>query len=251
MKKANLKMVAALLVAMLLFVSCTETSRDKEQESNRYNICLILDGSDRLSKQNCIPQVSVEQILEIAQILTSNGTGSFYVCYVDENCDNNEIALLEFQQEKPIKLRIEDKPSYMKMAEYKKLAAKYHIDSLTYSSGLANTIEKFTKDCEKICRMAYSNEVAKQKNGSDVNGAINQAIRLLRASEHQTDFSYIVLVSDGCDNIGKDLTPIPESTKLFTVNTNVAKHQYGELVSKEFVTLEQVTNQIFNNKCEL
>ena len=244
-------MVAALLVAMLLFVSCTETSRDKEQESNRYNICLVLDGSDRISKQNCIPQVSVEQILEIAQILTSNGTGSFYVCYVDGNCDNNTVALFEWQHEKPTKLRIEDKPSYMKMAEYKKLAAKYYIDSLTYSSGLANTIEKFTKDCEKICRMAYSNEVAKQKNGSDVNGAINQAIRLLRASEHQTDFSYIVLVSDGCDNIGKDLTPIPESTKLFTVNTNVAKHQYGELVSKEFVTLKQATNYIFNNKCEL
>ena len=87
--------------------------------------------------------------------------------------------------------------------------------------------------------------MAKQKNGSDVNGAINQAIRVLQASEDGSSTSYIILVSDGCDNVGKELQPIPDNTELIVVNTNVTKHQYGDLVSREFVNLQQAMKYIF------
>ena len=241
-------MYLAIIIAMMTaMASCGSVESKQKSESrtvDRYNICLVLDGTDRLSNQNGVPQVTSQEVVELAKTLAKKGIGSFYLSYVDANCDNNNVAIFDWHKESPIMPGV--KPTYMKMSEYKEITQKYQTDSLSYSSGLIDAIGAFSRDCEKICNIAYSDEVANLKNGSDVNGAINQAIRLLRASEHQTDLSYIVLVSDGCDNIGKDLTPIPESTKLFIINTNVAKHQYGELVSKEFVTLKQVTNYIFN-----
>ena len=117
----------------------------------------------------------------------------------------------------------------MKMSEYKEMTKTYKTDSLSYSSSLVDAVGMFSRDCERICNIAYSDEVAKQKNGSDVNGAINQAIRLLRANEQQSDYSYIILVSDGCDNVGKELAFFPQSTQLLLINSNVAKHQSANI----------------------
>ena len=130
--------------------------------------------------------------------------------------------------------------------EYREITKQYQKDSLSYSSSLVDAIGTLSRDCERICNIAYSDEVAKQKNGSDVNGAINQAIRLLRANEQQSDYSYIILVSDGCDNVGKELAFFPQSAQLLLVNSNVAKHQYDDIVEREFVTLSQASNYIFN-----
>ena len=85
----------------------------------------------------------------------------------------------------------------------------------------------------------------KKKKGSDVNGAINKASKLLRASTQEGVHSYIILVSDGCDNVGKELNKFDTNTELTIVNSTTIKHQYQEYVSKEYVTLKQVYNYIF------
>jgi len=69
---------------------------------------------------------------------------------------------------------------------------------------------------------------------------------LLRASAHGDNHPYIILVSDGCDNVGKELAELTQGTEILLVNSNVAKHQYGNLISREFVTLDQAINYIFN-----
>lgn len=236
------------IIITMLVSSCVEPTNNKtvnsEQSDYSYNLCLVLDGSDRLSKQNEVPQVSIEQIVELAKTLAANGTGSLYVCFVDGNAQNNKIASFDWWEKRPPKLG--EKPGYMKMSEYEK--AKNESEQLEekYTQDLVNAIESFSRDCSNVIDLAYSDDVAMQKKGSDVNGAINQAIRLLRANEQQTDFSYIILISDGCDNVGRELSYFPQSTELLIVNSCIAKHQYEELVSREFVTLKQVLNYIFD-----
>lgn len=243
-------MYLAIMIAMMTVMSScgsveSKQKKDEPQTINRYNICLVLDGTDRLTNENGVPQISSSEVVKLAKTLAKNGVGSFYLSYVDANCDNNKVAIFDWHKKHPIEPGI--KPGYMKMSEYKEMTKTYKTDSLSYSSSLVDAVGMFSRYCERICNIAYSDEVAKQKNGSDVNGAINQAIRLLRANEQQSDYSYIILVSDGCDNVGKELTFFPQSTELLIVNSNVAKHLYEDIVEREFVTLYQVSNYIFNH----
>lgn len=246
MKKfIELAIIIAIMTAAMSSCGSMESKLcDETKTINRYNICLVLDGTDRLTNENGVPQISSSEVVELAKMLANKGVGNLYLSYVDANCDNNKVAIFDWHKKRPIEIGA--KPGYMKMSEYKEIEEKYQSDTLSYSYSLVDAIGMFSRDCERICNLAYSDEVAKQKNASDVNGAINQAIRLLRANEQQSDYSYIILVSDGCDNVGKELAFFPQSTQLLLVNSNVAKHQYDDIVEREFVTLSQASNYIFN-----
>lgn len=247
MKKfIELAIIIAIMTAAMSSCGSMESKLGDETKTiNRYNICLVLDGTDRLTNENGVPQISSSEVVELAKMLANKGVGNLYLSYVDANCDNNKVAIFDWYKESPIAPG--RRPNYMKMSEYREITKQYQTDSLAYSSSLVDAIGTFSRDCERICNIAYSDEVAKQKKGSDVNGAINQAIRLLRANEQQSDYSYIILVSDGCDNVGKELAFFPQSTELLIVNSNVAKHQYEEIVEREFVTLGQASSYIFNH----
>lgn len=238
--------ITTTIAIMALLHGCTsQTSEPQGTTTNikQYNICLVLDGTDRLSEQNGVPQVTVEEIKELSDMLSTKGVGTLYVSYVDNNCDNNNVVIFEWGKTRPDD--IGRKPDYMMMSEYKNQKEDCKAKQDEYDDCRDSTVTAFSKECIPILEAAYSDFVAKQKNGSDVNGAINQAIRMLQASEDGSSTSYIILVSDGCDNVGKELQPIPDNTELIVVNTNVTKHQYGDLVSREFVNLQQAVKYIF------
>ena len=240
------KLISTAIVFMTVLQSCNsmmEKSECVNQDSKRYNICLILDGTDRLSEQNGVPVVSSEDIVEVAKILSDKGLGNLYVSYVDQNCDNNHVAIFEWLEEKPG--TIGEKPGYMKMEAYKKIEREDVYNMEAYNKRREEALDIFATESNSVVVSAYSDIVAKQRKGSDVNGAINKAVRLLRASEQDSVHSHIILVSDGCDNVGNELAEIPQNTEMTIVNSNVSKHQYGELVSKEFVTMKQALNYIF------
>ncbi len=243
MKKYMITMATAIIAVLQ---GCTFSENETQNESSGskyYNICLVIDGTDRLSEQNGVPQVSVKEIEELARMLSHNGMGTLYVSYVDKDCDNNKVAVFEWNQVKPSETG--RKPDYMKSKDFKK--KKHENDSIinAYDTQLQIAIDRFGYECTSITELAYSDFVAQQRKGSDMNGAINQAARMLQASDCDSSLSYIITVSDGCDNVGKELNPLPESMELLVVNSNVAKHQYGNLVSKEFVTLRQALIYIF------
>lgn len=239
-------LITMVLVIMTLLQSCnlsTKETQDVIQNDKQYNICLILDGTDRLTEENSVPELSSDEISNMALTITEKGKGFLYVTYIDKNCDNNHIAIFEWLEEKP--LSHGDKPGYMKMADYKKQEKAYNEKKESYDCHLKDAIENFSSECQVVIEAAYSDAVALQRNGSDVNGAINKAGKLLRASAQEGVHSYIILVSDGCDNVGKELYKLDTNTELIIVNSNVTKHQYQEYVSKEYVTLNQVFNYIF------
>jgi len=243
----NYQLWTILFVISVFLTSCNalaSAQQDAPTHQKQYNICLVLDGTDRLSEENGVPCVPYEEMVNLANTLTEKGTGNLYVSYVDNNCDNNRVAVFEWSEMKPSAPG--NKPDYMKMAKYNELVSAYEEAQGKYSSHLEESIRAFSHDCSCIEKMAYSDVVAHQKKGSDVNGAINQADRLLRASAHGDNHPYIILVSDGCDNVGKELAELTQGTEILLVNSNVAKHQYGNLISREFVTLDQAINYIFN-----
>ena len=237
----------ALLFATLSILSACEVITSGPQDISasikHFNICLVLDGTDRLSEQNGVPCITNNELLGLAEMLSNKGIGCLYVSYVDKDCDNNQVAIFEWMEDRPQVPG--DKPGYMKMKEYNKLKGQYLDDKAAYDLLLSDALREFSQDCSAVSEAAYSDAVAHQKRGSDVNGAINQAGRLLRASKNGADISFIIMVSDGCDNVGKELLQLPQSTELLIVNSNVSKHQYRELISNEFVTLQQAVNYIF------
>lgn len=245
MKKELLLLMATAIMTVLQ--SCNAVLDVPQNTSNcteHYNICLMIDGTDRLSNQNDIPYVSAEEMKSLADNLCNNGLGTIYVSYIDKDCDNNQVAVFEWRKTKPAD--IGSKLSYEKRNTYLKKVEKREEEKNAFEAEKLRALNLFFKDCEAIEKSAYSGSVAKQKNGSDVNGAINKAMRLLKASELLNGKSYIVLVSDGCDNVGKQLQTLPDNTELFIVNSNVSKHHYGDIVSKEFVTFRQAQKYMFS-----
>ncbi|MBQ9587687.1 MAG: hypothetical protein IJR26_07510 [Bacteroidales bacterium] len=241
--KAFFSMMMAVLLLLQSCGSVTDESVSADSECKYYNVCIILDGTDRLSQCNSVPRIGVDEIVKFARTISEKGKGALYVGYVDKNCDNNSVAMFEWSQDRPS--GIGKKPDYMPVKEYEK--QKRFSDSIAdaYRSSIETAVMNSRTEITSIHELAYSDFVAQQSRGSDVNGAINQAIRLLRASDGGFEKSYIVLVSDGADNVGKPLNTLPESIELLIVNANNSKHQYGSMVSKELVTLTQAFNYIF------
>lgn len=240
-------LIIKVMIVMTIIQSCNLSSKETQdviQSDKQYNICLVLDGTDRLTEENSVPKPSVDEILSFAKAISEKGKGSLYVTYIDKDCDNNHIAIYEWMEDKP--MNHGEKPGYMKMADYQKQEKADNEQKEAYDCSLTDALSKFSDECTTIIEAAYSDVVALQKKGSDVNGAINKANKLLRASAQEGVSSCIILISDGCDNVGKDLNKLDTNTELIMVNSNVTKHQYQEYVSKEYVTLKQVYNYIFS-----
>lgn len=235
-----------MLTTCINILSCTSTKNESEDSSidtEFYNICLILDGTDRLAEQNGVPYISHFEIREIAEKITDNGKGTLYVTYIDNDCGNNKFTMFEWDLNRPDTSIVKHDCDVMKehMERKKKLESQFK----DYIKQRDEAVAAFDKECQNLESLAYSDIVAKKKAGSDVNGAINQAVRFLGTSEQDPAPSYIILISDGCDNVGKQLSAIPSNHKLLIVNSSEPKHQYQDLIHREFVSIKQVMNYIF------
>lgn len=92
----KIKLWVITITIAILVSNCAKTTKDKsvnsKQSDYKYSVCLILDGSDRLSQQNDAPQLSIEQVIELAKTLAASGAGSLHVSFADGNAQNNKIA---------------------------------------------------------------------------------------------------------------------------------------------------------------
>lgn len=74
-------MYLAIMIAMMTVMSScgsveSKQKKDEPQTINRYNICLVLDGTDRLTNENGVPQISSSEVVKLAKTLAKNGVGS-------------------------------------------------------------------------------------------------------------------------------------------------------------------------------
>lgn len=244
-----MKQLQFMLILSVLVVSIVSCSTTGVHESNnpvsakRYNIVIILDGTDRLVEENCVPMLQAEDIMSIANNMTTNDIGTIYVSWVDDNSDNNQAAVMEYELTTPNP--IPQRPNYVPVSKYNAQIEQYKSDSVIWANEKRRIYDSFRTDCNRVIMSAYSEKVAKAGKGSDINGSLNQALRLLSPNAKKSDVNIILLISDGVDNGGKELAEKPENIQIILLNGNVAKHSYGDFIDNEFVTLNQAINHIF------
>lgn len=242
----QLKFMLILSVLMASIVSCSTTGVPESNNpvpAKRYNIVIILDGTDRLAEENCVPLLQTEDIMSIANKMTTNDIGTIYVSWVDDNSDNNQAAVMEYELTAPYP--IPKRPNYMPVSKYNTQIEQYKSDSVIWANEKRRLYDSFRADCNRVITSAYSEKVAKTSKGSDINGSLNQALRLLSPNAQKSDVNIILLISDGVDNGGKDLAEKLENIEIMFLNGNVAKHSYRNYIDNEFATLNQAINHIF------
>ena len=236
--------ILALVALCSFFVSCHTTTDTTESAKTEkvYNVAVILDGTDRIQNSNAISQVSTAELTDLARKIADNGTGSLFVSYVDRDCSNNYFALFEIDEEKP--QAPGKKKEHVMQSNYDQQMRKYKDAIETYDEKFTQALERFSCSCDKIVTAAYSNEVATEKNGSDVKGALSKALRAIAAYD-KAETSHIILVSD-CIHNAKDIEieDIPDSVELISVNTNDGG-DFKDLITKQCLTFSQIANYLF------
>ena len=232
------------LSALVVATGCVSSgdARSTEKESASYNICLILDGTDRYHLQQAIPLLKADDVMDIAEKVQSCGAGTLWVTFISENSEKNGNAYLKILPEpKPPKL--ERKKEYETPAEYtNKTSAKieqFKSDSVLFAESKSERFSKFRYDLQEILKTAYSDRIAKTKNGSDIHGAINLGVKLLKSNPNAST-SYLILVSDLDDNVGKELGFVPDNISVICVNQSYSRHKLGSIINMELSSLEQL-----------
>lgn len=237
------KILAIIAIIGAALTGCQSTTVVQENtEHPCYNICVLLDGTDRLSQENSVPLISQEDILSLAERIAYQGTGSLYVSYIDENSRNNPLAVFEWWLLKPHP--VAEKREHIKQVEYDMEVEAYEKAMQKYSSELESALEKFSNDIRRLVMEAYSDEVASEKTGSDVYGAVNKAHRALLCNE-KAQTAHIIMFSDCQDNVGNTLQDISPATELIVVNANYEDNGLSGLASRQFVIFDQVINYLF------
>lgn len=236
--------ILALVALCSIFVSChtaTDTTESAQTEKV-YNVAVILDGTDRIQNSSAISQVSTAELTDLAQKIAENGTGSLFVSYVDRDCSNNHFALFEMNQQKP--RAPGKKKEYIMQSSYDKEVQEYQMAEIEYQKRLTDALEDFSHNCERVTKAAYSDQTASEKQGSDVFGAVNKALKAIAANGN-AEFSHIILVSDCVHNAQTEkLAEIPQSVEVIAVNTSEGGSLEG-LISKQLITFSQVINYLF------
>jgi hypothetical protein len=262
MKQLIINSVLAVVMTALV-TGCSESSvtkitnallgKEEKEEAivPEYNIVLIADGTDIRHNHYAVPVVTREYISNLANKIQHNGKGRLWLGYVDNSSENNNIAYLEIFPvpnivETAIKKRSETKAEY---------DARLNADKERFAEVTANfeqeqskRISMFLAETQQILEIAYSDKVATAKAGSDVNGAINAGSRLLNLMPNDTATkNYIVLVSDGVDNIKNGINRVQDNVEVLLVNNSGSKNHLGIKVV-ELDNLIRVEEYIFSNK---
>jgi len=216
-----------------------------------YNIVLIADGTDIKHKEYAVPVITVEYISQLAEKIQRSGKGRLWLEYIDDSSENNNIAYLEiFQAPRPPKIigkeRSETEAEYNE--QIKTEAERFAKDSVKFENDKSQRLSVFLKEAQELLEIAYSDKVASAKVGSDVNGAINAGYRLLKTMPNDSATkNFIVLVSDGVDNIKHTLNKTSDNVRVLLVNNSGSKNHLGiELV--ELDNLTRMEEFIFSNK---
>lgn len=262
----NTTLFSILVIITGVLNSCTESSvkefidktlLGKSEKGNvksivySYNIVLIADGTDIKHNEYAVPVITEEYLLQLIEKIQQHGRGKLWLGYIDKNSGNNPIAYMEIYQA-PIFAEISGKARSETGTEYQeriKMGMKQNAnDSIMFEKNKSQCTSIFLKEAKDILQSAYSEEVATARVGSDVNGAINAANRLLKTIPNDSiTQNFIVLVSDGVDNIKNSLNEISDNVEILLINNSGSKcHLKIDVI--ELDNLARMEEYIFNKQ---
>lgn len=152
MKQLQFMLILSVLVVSI--VSCSTTGIPESNNTHpakRYNIVIVLDGTDGLVEENCVPMLQVEDIMSIANKMTTNGIGTIYVSWVDNNSDNNQAAVMEYELTAPNP--IPQRPNYVPVSKYNAQIEQYKSDSVIWANEKRTIYDSFRADCNRVIRV--------------------------------------------------------------------------------------------------
>jgi len=244
---------ASAIIIIALTMGCVSSNKEVITDTEElvkndkiYNICLILDGTDRKVREQSTPEVDIQYLMKFVSTIRELGGVTLFLSWIDDNSENNTHVYLKMTHISPPQPPyIAPKKDYETLSEYNKSKnekmSKYVADSVEFAKQKEEEkgkISVFQKNAEKIIDLAYSDVVAATKRGSDIHGALNLGVKLLK-STHNASESYMILISDLIHNTGRSLKEIPDDVTLIMVNESVSDHQFGERVI-ELANLEML-----------
>ncbi|MDH6357802.1 hypothetical protein [Parabacteroides sp. PF5-9] len=246
-----MKNTSLFLMILTAFVSgCTSSIKEEiaDKPIPNYSICLVLDGTDRRDRQQSIPEVDIQDVLNLAAKVQETGEGKLFLTFIDDNCANNGHSYLNIMQPlKSPRSTYPKKKDYETQAEYNKekdkIMSEFIADSIAFEKSRLERLSSFREKTQEIINEAYSDRVAKNSRGSDINGAISLGVKLLTTSN--ASISYLILISDCVDNVKKPLVEIPDNIQIILINNSVSNHQLGDKIKMELSNLEQICETIF------
>jgi hypothetical protein len=240
------RMVFFSVLAIVLTALLTGTSSNNvvKPVPNIFSAIILLDGTDRLHGQSSTPSVDIEYLLNLVAKIQEKGKGELFLSFIDDDCANNGHAYLNILQAPKSPLtNYPKKKDYVTQAEYNREKGEKTKAFVNDSIAFANRLSSFKRKAQEIIQAAYSDQVAKNSRGSDINGGINLGVKLLSISK--APIAYLILVSDGVDNVGKPMVNIPDNIQILLVNHSVSPHQLK--LKAELGNLEQLEDFIVNN----
>jgi len=237
--------VTTFVSAVLMTISCQNTPESiPAKEPVFYNICLILDGTDRLDKQQAIPTVDIDFVMLLAEKIQHYGEGTLWLSWIDDNSENNSNANLILSPA-PVRSQLAPKKDYETRSEYSKrvneLNQKFIADSVEFERSRLERLSKFRGEALEVIKIAYSERVARNRRGSDINGAINLGGRLIQSNPNaNVSVNHLILVSDLVDNVGKSIEVVLDNITITSVNQSFSKHSLGSVVQRELASLDQI-----------
>ncbi len=258
------KSIIFLAIGTMLLTGCSDTTSFKsyvdtyllgkqevvETKVADFEIVLFVDGTDKIHNEYAVPFVDMDFMTYLVNKIQQSGEGKLWLGYIDAESQNNRVAYIEIARGPRLieitgKKRSETNTEFYE--RYNLETMKFKKDSTDFERSNSQKLSVFLKEVQEIIKIAYSDKVAKSKNGSDVNGAINSGTRLLNIINDSAAKQYIILVSDGVDNIGKPLSKVPDNVEVILVNNSGSKCR----LETEVIELDNLTRMeefIFSDK---
>jgi hypothetical protein len=264
MKRIALFSILAVIITALIVgylkVSAVKTFVDKyflgkvevvNEIIPNYNVVLIADGTDIKHNEYAVPIVNIDYVSNFAEKIQQYGCGRLWFGYVDENSENNELVYLDIKPipqftNRPERIGGEPKSQYdTRVKQWEEEHLQYQTDSIKFCNNRQIIMSDWLEKVQELVDIAYSEKIANNKRGSDVFGATNAAIRALKTvPQNSIVKKYIVLVSDGHDNIKKTLDSISDDIELLLVNNSGSKSSFG-INALEFDGLSRMEEYVF------
>jgi len=218
--------------------------------SKEYEIYCIADGTYSVNTDYAIPQINKEFIERIIDSIHYNGSGKFWITYIDKDSKNNRniyIAIPPLARTETYPKEINGESSFDyedRIVKWKENISKYSIDSIAKETTYYQRKSEFIKKCDSLLKTTVYVK-SSENRFSDVIGTLNSIFKSLGKSSEVNVQKFVIAFSDlqqDTPNLKQipELEPVPEKVTLIATNpspgsSNACTDEVEELDSPERV----------------
>jgi len=238
------------------YINKSIIGESKETEEKKvFEVYCIADGTYSVNTDYAIPQIDIHFIEKMIDSIHINGSGKFWLTYIDKGSKNNRtlyFAIPEFThiEQFPKERNGESSFDYQdRINKWKENISMNRIDSTEKERIYNEKMMEFIIKCDSLLK--HTVYVKSNENRfSDVIGTLNSAFRSLIGNATSNTQKYVVAFSDLQQDIQDskqvpELEPIPESVTLIATNPSPGSSDRCTDEVEELESPERVFEFIF------